>query len=311
LAIVDIFSKRQRALRGESPDVYTYSDLPRPLRTQVVQIWLDTLGNASVYDRPGVGGAYRRIVETLRREYGVFRLPAPDDREQEVYIGELVSFFLHEADVERALDAVELSFRIIDRYTRDWDYMYRSDASEAADAAIEELNARFREHGVGYQYTDGEIIRIDSELLHAEVVKPALRLLNGKQYAGAQQEFLKAHEHYRVGNAKEALNESLKALESVMKAICDKRGWIYGKGCAAKDLIQVCLDKELIPAFWQQHYSSLRSLLESSVPTGRNKLSAHGQGNQPVDVPTHLVSYMLHMTASAIVFLAEAEASLP
>ena len=54
-----------------------------------------------------------------------------------------------------------------------------------------------------------------------------------------------------------------------------------------------------------------RSMLESSVPTGRNKLSGHGQGSTPTTVPDYLVAYMLHMTASTIVFLAEAELSLP
>lgn len=172
---------------------------------------------------------------------------------------------------------------------------------------IEELNQRFKEHGVGYQFTNRQIIRIDSEFTHTEIVKPALRLLGQKQFAGAQQEFLKAHEHYRKGNAKEALNECLKAFESVMKAICDKRGWNYSKNATAKPLIQVCFDNGLIPSFWQSHYSSLRNILESSVPTGRNKLSGHGQGTTPEAVPDHLVAYMLNMTASAIVFLAEAE----
>ena len=78
-----------------------------------------------------------------------------------------------------------------------------------------------------------------------------------------------------------------------------------------KFLIEVCFDNGLIPSFWQSHYSSLRNLLESSVPTGRNKLSGHGQGTTPVSVPNHLVAYMLHMTASAIVFLAEAEEKYP
>ena len=188
------------------------------------------------------------------------------------------------------LDAVELSFKVIGR-----------------DDAIEELNQRFKEHGVGYQFTNGQIIRIDSEFTHTEIVKPALRLLNQKQYAGAQQEFLKAHEHYRKGNAKEALNECLKAFESVMKAICDKRRWNYSKNATSKPLIQVCFDNGLIPSFWQSHYSSLRNLLESSVPTGRNKLSGHGQGTTPEAVPDYLVAYMLNMTASAIVFLAEAD----
>ncbi len=204
-----------------------------------------------------------------------------------------------------------MSFRFIDGPAREWQYVNPHDASEKADDAIEELNYRFREHGIGYQFSNGQIIRMDSELIHAEIVKPALELLNQRYYAGAQQEFLKAHEHYRKGNAKEALNECLKSFESVMKAICDKRGWKNYKNAAAKDLIEVCFDNDLIPSFWQSHYSSLRNLLESSVPTGRNKLSGHGQGTTPVSVPNHLVAYMLHMTASTIVFLAEAEEKYP
>ena len=96
-----------------------------------------------------------------------------------------------------------------------------------------------------------------------------------------------------------------------MKSICDKRGWGYAGNATAKNLIQACLDNGLIPAFWQQNFTSLRSLLESSVPTGRNKLGGHGQGASTTSVPDHLVAYMLHMTASALVFLGDAEATLP
>ena len=224
---------------------------------------------------------------------------------------DLVNFFLQERNVERVIDAVELSFQFIDKVTRDYNYLNRRNASEMADIAINELNNRFKEHGIGYQYTNGQIIRTDSEFIHSEIVKPALILLGQSHYAGAQEEFLKAHEHYRKGNAKEALSECLKAFESVMKAICDKRRWQYGSNATAKPLIQACFDNGLLDPFWQSHYSSLRSLLESGVPTGRNKLGGHGQGTTPTTVPDHLVAYMLHMTASAIVFLAEAEKNLP
>jgi hypothetical protein len=312
LAILDLFSKRQKKLRGDVPDVYVYDNFPQALRTQIVHIWHDTLGNESQFwdGHVKVKEAYPLIVDSLCREYGVFKLPGTKNYGDRKYIDELVNFLLLEQDVERAIDAVELSFRVIDRYTRDWSYLRRNDASERTDAAIEELNSRFKEHGVGYQYSDGEIIRIDSELIHSEVVKPALRLLSQKMYAGAQQEFLKAHEHYRHGNAKEALNECLKSFESVMKSICDKRKWTYSSNATAKNLIQACLDHQLIPTYWQQNFSSLKSLLESSVPTGRNKLGGHGQGASTTTVPDYLVAYMLHMTASTIVFLCEAEAGL-
>lgn len=308
MGIFDLFSKRQKAQRGEVPDIFTYDDLPRGLRVQVVHIWDDALG-ADLHV-PSVHNMYSFIVKTLCREYGVFTLGKSESYHRDFY-QELTGFILNEKSVERLMDAIELSFRVIERVASSWDYRRMSNAQEIADDAIAELNMRFREHGVGYHFNDGVIIRVDSQFIHADVVKPALILLNQNHYAGAQQEFLKAHEHYRHGNAKEALNECLKAFESTMKTVCDLQGWSYNNNATAKNLIQVCMDRELIPTFWQNNFSSLRSLLESSIPTGRNRLGGHGQGAVATSVPTHLVAYMLHMTASAIVFLAEAEASLP
>jgi hypothetical protein len=307
MAIIDLYSKRQKKLRGEVPDVYRYDDLPETLMNQIAQIWSSVIGPSHSYTPAYT--LYDTVVGSLRREYGVFSLASvrgvktPED--------ELSTFFLGFASEEQQLDVVELTFRAIDGNARRTYYLGRGEPSRVVDEAIEELNGRFQEHGIGYQYTNGEIIRIDSQLIHSEVVKPALKLLNANGYEGPQQEFLAAHEHYRTGKMKEALNECLKSFESTMKAICDKRGWSYPKNGTAKDLIQTCFDNGLIPVFWQTQLSSLRTSLESSVPTGRNKLSGHGQGAVPTSVPDYLVGYMLHMTASSVVFLAEAEAALP
>lgn len=312
MGTLDLFSKRQKKIRGQVPDVYTYDEIPQPLRVQIVHIWHDTLGNSSEYhnDYLGVFRSYRFITDTLCREYGVFKLPGAKDYGDRNYFSELANFILQEQDPEKVLDAIELSFRVIDRLTRDFNYLRRNGASGRADEAIEELNVRFQEHGVGFQFIDGEIIRVDSELIHAEVVKPALALLHSKEYSGAQSEFLKAHEHFRHGNTKEALTECLKALESVMKTIGDKRKWTYPSNATCNTLIQVCIDNGLIPTFWTQHFSALRSTLESGVPTARNKLGGHGQGSTIVDVPVHLAAYVLHLTAAGIVFLVDSERAL-
>ena len=313
MPIFDIFSKRQKKLRGDVPDVYSYDALPQPLKVQIVHIILGALGNAqeyygSSYGHSQVEHAYQSVVDALCREYGVFQLLRERQAyAQRMYLEELVNFFLQEESIEKSLDVIEICFRVIDQVTRDPDYLGRPNPSAVADDALRELNDRFKEHGIGYCYQEGRIVRIDSQLIHSEVVKPALRLLSEKQYAGAQQEFLTAHEHYRAGKTKEALNECLKALESTMKTVCDRRGWNYEQNATAKKLLDVCFDNGLIPAFWKQHFSSLRSSLESGVPTGRNRLSGHGQGTVPTSIPMFLVGYMLHMTAAAIVFLAEAE----
>ena len=310
MGLFDIFSKRQRRLRGEFPDVYQYDDLPQTLRTQIVHIWFDTIGRPEQWSGGPPLAAWASICNALCREYGVFTLPGTKNTSRRDAMEEVINFFLTEKSVEKLLDVIELSFRVIDTSTRSWNYLNRRDAKELADSAIYELNARFKEHGVGFQFESQEIIRVDSQFMHSEVVKPALHLLKGKAYAGAQEEFLKAHEHYRHGNAKEALNECLKAFESMMKTICAKRGWAINGKETASGLIKICLERELIPAFWQTQFTSLKSLLEGSVPTGRNKLAGHGQGEISTTVPEYLVAYMLHMTGACLVFLAEAEASL-
>lgn len=307
--IFDLFSKRQKKLRGDVPDVYVYDNIPNALRVQIVHIWNDVLGSSNDYHgyRENVKSAYKLIVDTLCREYGLFHLPSHDKYGDRMYLKELANFLLNEKDIEKVIDVIELSFKVISVYTKDYNYLNRSNRLELIENAISELNYRFKEHGIGFQFVENEIIRIDSELLHSEAVKPALKLLNQQNYQGAQEEFLSAYEHYRHGKNKESLNDCLKSFESTMKAICDKHKWQYKSGDTAKNLIQICFDNNLIPSFWQAQFTSLRSMLESSIPTGRNKLSGHGQGTEPTIIPNYLVAYMLHMTASTLVFLTTAE----
>jgi hypothetical protein len=132
-------------------------------------------------------------------------------------------------------------------------------------------------------------------------------------YAGAQEEFLSAYEHYRHGKKEEALVDACKSFESTMKSICDKRGWAYDKNRAtATDLINICFAEGLIPSFWQTHFAAFRAVLQSGIPTARNRHAGHGSGTEPrPEPPDELVSYVLHMMASTILFLVEAEKSLP
>ncbi|PTN09871.1 hypothetical protein C8N47_103168 [Mangrovibacterium marinum] len=44
MAIIDLFSKRQKRLRGDVPDVYTYNNIPNDLRVRIVHIIRDAIG---------------------------------------------------------------------------------------------------------------------------------------------------------------------------------------------------------------------------------------------------------------------------
>ena len=303
MAIFDLFSKRQKRARGEMPDVYVYDKLPQPLRVQIVHIVRDTF--SKFYGPHPDNEAYRFINKTLCKEYGSFELIQNANSDELA----VLNFFLNENSIERALDVVELCFEII-QYLPNRPLRYssqnRADVTSMAEDAIMELNARFKEHGVGYQFESGRIIRVDSQFIHNEAVKPALHVLRDKNFEGANEEFLNAHEHYRHGRHKECLVAALKAFESTMKIICSLRGWPTEPTDTAKTLISTCMDNELIPKYLTSQFSSLRSLLESGVLPIRNKNGGHGQGALPVAVPEYLARYALNLTATTILFLVEA-----
>src|SRR6266567_7053304 len=103
MSIFEIFSKRQKRLRGDVPDVYTYDDIPEPLRVQIIHIWHDVLGGADQYDQQylGTGNAYRFIVETLCREYGRFALAETNTFQTRHFLAEFAKFFLAEREPDK------------------------------------------------------------------------------------------------------------------------------------------------------------------------------------------------------------------
>jgi len=312
MPILNIYSKRQKKKRGEIPDVFQYKTLPQEFLVQVVHILRDALGlpyNSNFTGYSGsVNDVYKSVHDTLCREYGIFTLVENPDGN---FANSIFKFLLN-AETEKALDLIELSFQVIAQLEGNYAYHHDAGISTNAEESIAELNSRFFEHGIGYQFESGEIIRVDSKLAHTEIIKPALQvLLSDKVYAGANEEFLKAHEHYRHGRYKECLSDCLKSFESVMKAICKKQKWLYNQLDTAKKLLDACFQNNLIPEYLQQHFSSLRSGLESGLPTVRNRLAGHGQGTQPAVVPAYLAQYLLNLTATSILMLVESEKNLP
>lgn len=309
MVLPNLFSRRKRIQNGTTPDVYKYNDIPIKFRVQITHIWMEIIGQ----DEQGYE-LYHTIVKMLRKEYGVYVLHKSNNRSESKYhsMDELIKFFLETTNLDEQLDTIEITFRAIDNLVSRHDFRYDNMSERKANNAIDELNQRAREHGVGYQYTDGEIIRVDSQIIHKEAVVPALSVLRKPEFKNAQTEFLAAHEHYRHGRKAEALVDCLKSFESTMKIICDRRKWQYDKNKGASELVRVCMDNGLVPSYWQNHFSGLKSVLTSGIPTPRNKQAGHGGGSQPPQTPPdELVAYVLHMTASTILYLSEADAAMP
>jgi hypothetical protein len=299
MVVRDLFSKRQKRLKGDIPDVFLYDDIPNKLRVQIIHIIRDSIGQ-NIYS--SCYAAYRVIHKELCDEFGRFELVAHVNSDDDA----VFNYFLG-CHVEEALDIIELCFQHINEFVRDSDVVAQIEQRITSDVAISKLNVRFKEHAIGYRFESNQLIRVDSTFVHSEVIKPALTILSDKMYKGGNEEFLRAHEHYRYGRNKECLTECLKAFESVMKAICKKRKWQYKESDTAKRLIEICFTNKLVPEYLQSEFNAMRSVLESGIPTIRNRLSGHGQGTEQITVEDFVAGYALNLTASNIVFLVNAE----
>lgn len=304
MPMIELYSQRRRRELGASDDVLQYSTLPKKLRMQITFIIQDAFGSFSnAYEQKW----YTKFVSVLTREFGFDYLSGSSSR---VPGTQLKEFIQGNSSDEQALDAVELVFRTMSNL------LARSDTptqeKNKYKDALEEFNYRCKAAGFGYAFEKGELTRIDSQFLHAEAVKPALVVLSELKFKNADAEFRSAHEHWRHGNNSDVLVSCLKAFESTMKIIASDKGWAVPDKATAKQLIEVMFANKLVPAFYQTQFAGLRSVLESGIPTARNRAGGHGAGTATeAPAPNELVKYVLHLTAATILYLVDAYKNLP
>ena len=313
MPVNDLYSYRKRVADSDLPDVYYYNVLPKMLRVQIDYIWRDAIGQ--FYKSTGLelnrvienNEAWRYIHNTVAREHGVYSLDG-DGNEYE----RCKNFLVNSDSVDKVLDLIELSFQYIDRKARKFSIQDRKlrGIRVIASDAIAELNERFRRNGVGYRFEDGMILRVDSDLIHKEVVRPALQFLQQPGFEGPRYEFLQAHGHYRSGDMKAAIVDANNAFESTLKSICKQRNWQYEQGARASDLVNLVREKGLLPNYLSKSFEQLAAILKSGLPKVRNEEGAHGQGATPSETPYYVAAYALHLAAAKILFLAEAHKTM-
>ena len=308
MAIFDLFSKRQAdAARSGVADVYQYNDIPKNLRVQVAQIALEAVGKVgSKGDRIMTGdednNLWFQIERTYLREKGLEGIAYGD------FAGSRVLEFMRECPPADWLDFLELVALGIEFMSNNDNHYERQkwQVSTSGQTAFDEINYRLRQAGVGYQLESTRLIRVDSQYVHAEVVKPALTILSGKDFEGPRQEFLTAHQHYRAGEHRQAVGMAANAVESTFKAIFEQKGWAYQKGARISDLLKVARANALWPNYLDASFDQLVATLQSGLPKIRDNDASHGQGATPKNVPSYIAAYALHLAASKIVFITEA-----
>src|ERR1700722_2639699 len=117
MAVHDLYSKKQKRLKGESPKIIEHNRLPETLRRQILEIISDTIGLDSFHARGDASEYYHEISQILCREYGIYRLPTigvsltMQDR--------LAEYFECIYEIDKALDFVQLAFSIINNEIRE------------------------------------------------------------------------------------------------------------------------------------------------------------------------------------------------
>jgi hypothetical protein len=175
MVLLPPYSRRKRQSEGGGLDVYQYNHIPHPLRVQIIHIFSDAIGD---YIESNYGAdhnkCYDYLVKVLYKEFGVFKL-VDDDPENSRE--EFFAWIQSEPEIDRLLDGYELGLKLIDGYIRS-NNAFPHSVEMSPDDAIAEANARFQEAGIGYQYVSGKIIKVESEIIHREVILPVLALLH-------------------------------------------------------------------------------------------------------------------------------------
>ena len=297
----DLLSKRIKNASGE-PEVYVYDNLPKEFRNQVYYILEDVIAPYCSYDSENL---WNTIHDMFAREKGLKKLGSYEVTWDGYGEHNIEEYLDHSSTID-LLDFIDFVFNIFHKILREVkpEYEYNYNSSEKVDNAITELNFRFRQHGLGYEFVNGEIIRIDNTLIHKKVIKPALGLIYEEGFSGPEEEIRRAFEYRRRGDNKNAILEAGKAFESTMKTICDKKGYVYDKDKdTAQKLIRILESNNFYPPYMSSHLTSLRTTLETGVPVIRNKNAGHGQGSVVVNIPDEFAEYALNLAASNIVLL--------
>lgn len=151
---------------------------------------------------------------------------------------------------------------------------------------------------VTYTRAFPRVVMKENEVLHTMAVEPALTLLQQPHFLNANKEYLAALEDYRKGDLSDCIVKCCSAFESVLKVICDRKGWSYKQTDTASTLIKTVLSNSALDSYFESVLLIIATL--------RNRLSsAHGAGTIAKQPSRQVAQYALNATASAVVLLVQ------
>lgn len=202
-------------------DKLEYEKLNSKLRVQIIRIW-DRFFKQ--FDKEEESEKmWEHINSVICDEHGKY----------DVYDSEITDYYLsykckkyfeYLDNLEECFDVIETVYKTI---VKTYEFFSNRNLKFTPSDVFLEINERFKENYFGYECVENKIIRIDNNLLHANIIEKTLDLTINPVFENANEEFLSALEHLKNGKNKEALNDCLKSFESTMKIICAQFKWEY------------------------------------------------------------------------------------
>lgn len=276
---MDLFYKRDKPL----PDVYVYDKLPTALRNQFCHLISLRLPREDTVYR---GARATDNFETVRKQFAMEAGYSASLGHSDYAYQDIFSFLSKSTNIPHVLSLVEMCFRAM-----------KVKRARTSSEAFDTLNRYFLESGVGYQldFGSGDLLRLDNQTTHQNTIRPALALLNKKEFKAANAEYLAAFAHYNKCEYDDCVTDCCKAFESTLKIICTRHRWPHKPTDTAGPLVEVYAAGSGIDPFFKQPLMLIATI--------RNRLGAHGAGTTPVKVPQHYAKYALDATAAAVLLL--------
>ncbi|MCT6880333.1 MAG: hypothetical protein M3Z67_07625 [Commensalibacter sp.] len=320
--LYDLYSKRiARAERQKINDVYRYDEISRQLRGQIIHIANDLFKSSKESCK-----LWHEILQIIYREKGIFCVTSEKYLIDNNFISDLLSDTCQAFNECRdfisgtnssinlpnsknynsadTLDVIDFCEILIQTAKETIDI----DASEI-NQAIDELNRLFKEAGVGYEYIKetNQIIRLDNQTTHKEIVRPTLNILRDPKFQKSNEYYRKAHEYYRKGNNEECINECAKCFESVLQIICEQNKWIPVPTTTIQ-LIECVKNNGLFSSGLKTDKSLKQfiEMLKTGLPSVRTATS-NGKAPDIQPIQDYIASYALHLTASNVLLLYKAQ----
>lgn len=177
---------------GES---FWSEEIPRPARVKIATMW------QAIEDGLAYGGNQvlrTRIVQVMKIRAGI---------ENPIFRSEN---WTNIDDTDLSLSYLEaVMFALNDMY----------EARSAAETLGNWINDVFNDHRVSFRVVERQVIPLESDELHVEIVEPTLRLLIDSRFKAAHDAYLKALKEISNNDAGDAITDAGTALQETLVAL--------------------------------------------------------------------------------------------